>query len=81
MNPPVDLLIQGCQVVCFDPAETIIEDGAIAITGNTITAVGSSACPPVRGPTNASSLSLAFTFCRLCVRKRAKCLLITGSDA
>ena len=46
MNPKVDLLIKGCHVVCFDPAETIIEDGAIAITGNTITWLGKSAEAP-----------------------------------
>ena len=45
------------------------------------TAVGISAGPPARDPTSAPSLSLACTFCRLRVRKRARCLLITGSDA
>jgi cytosine/adenosine deaminase-related metal-dependent hydrolase len=37
---PVDLLITGCQVVCFDQADTIIEDGAIAIDGNSIAWLG-----------------------------------------
>jgi len=46
MNSKVDLLITGCRVVCFDPSETIIEDGAIAITGNTITWLGKSAEAP-----------------------------------
>ena len=45
------------------------------------TAVGISAAPPARAPTSAASFSLACTFCRLRVRKRARCLLITGSDA
>jgi 5-methylthioadenosine/S-adenosylhomocysteine deaminase len=40
---PVDLLITGCYVVCFDPAGTILEDGAIAITGNSIVWLGKAA--------------------------------------
>ncbi|MGC2402819.1 MAG: amidohydrolase family protein, partial [Acidobacteriaceae bacterium] len=35
-----DLLITGCHVVCFDPADTILQDGAIAVTGNKITWLG-----------------------------------------
>src|ERR1700756_3321403 len=46
MNPQVDLLITGCHVVCFDLSETIIEDGAIGVTGNTITWLGKSAEAP-----------------------------------
>jgi 5-methylthioadenosine/S-adenosylhomocysteine deaminase len=38
-----DLLITGCQVVCFDQAGTILEDGAIAITGNSISWLGKAA--------------------------------------
>jgi 5-methylthioadenosine/S-adenosylhomocysteine deaminase len=37
---PIDMLITGCQVVCFDPAGTILENGAIAILGNSIAWVG-----------------------------------------
>jgi len=37
---PADLLITGCQVVCFDPANTVIENGAIAVTGNSIAWLG-----------------------------------------
>ena len=54
MNQPqaVDLLITGCHVVCFDPAGTIVEDGAIAIHGNSIAWIGSAAeakaLPPPR---------------------------------
>ena len=42
MNPEqtADLRITGCHIVCFDDAGTIVEDGAIAITGNTITWIG-----------------------------------------
>ena len=43
--PAVDLLITGCQVVCFDAANTIIGAGAIAITGNSIAWLGSAADP------------------------------------
>jgi len=42
---PVDLLITGCQVVCFDAANTIINDGAIAIVGNSIHWIGSAREP------------------------------------
>jgi 5-methylthioadenosine/S-adenosylhomocysteine deaminase len=48
MNPApaaVDLLITGCQVACFDAANTIIGDGAIAIAGNSIAWLGSAAEP------------------------------------
>ena len=45
-----DLLITGCHVVCFDQANTIIENGAIAIAGNSIAWIGSAAeaLPPAR---------------------------------
>jgi 5-methylthioadenosine/S-adenosylhomocysteine deaminase len=50
MNQPthrnVDLLITGCHVVCFDPAETILEEGAIAIIGNSIAWIGKAADAP-----------------------------------
>ena len=69
--------IPGCQQVQHP--------GAVGPALNTPplnnTAVGISAGPPARDPTSAPSLSLACTFCRLRVRKRARCLLITGSDA
>jgi 5-methylthioadenosine/S-adenosylhomocysteine deaminase len=38
---PIDLLITGCQVVCFDSAGTILADGAIAVAGSKIVWVGS----------------------------------------
>jgi 5-methylthioadenosine/S-adenosylhomocysteine deaminase len=37
---PVDLLIQGGTVVCVDEAFTVIEDGAVAVDGTDIVAVG-----------------------------------------
>jgi 5-methylthioadenosine/S-adenosylhomocysteine deaminase len=37
---PADLLITGGTVITMDPARTIIEDGAVAISGDTIVAVG-----------------------------------------
>jgi 5-methylthioadenosine/S-adenosylhomocysteine deaminase len=37
---PIDLLITECHVVCFDPGETIIERGAIAVRGNRIAWLG-----------------------------------------
>jgi 5-methylthioadenosine/S-adenosylhomocysteine deaminase len=40
LSRPVDLLITGCHVVCFDPANTIIEDGAIGVEGNSIVWLG-----------------------------------------
>jgi 5-methylthioadenosine/S-adenosylhomocysteine deaminase len=40
---PADLLITGCYVVCFDPVGTILEDGAIAVTGNSIAWLGKAA--------------------------------------
>jgi 5-methylthioadenosine/S-adenosylhomocysteine deaminase len=39
----VDLLVSGGSVVSMDPARRIIEDGAVAIKGDTIVAVGSRA--------------------------------------
>ena len=39
----VDLLITGAQVVCFDDADTILADGAIGITGNSIAWLGTAA--------------------------------------
>jgi 5-methylthioadenosine/S-adenosylhomocysteine deaminase len=42
----VDLLITGCHLVCFDPANTIIENGAIAIAGNSIAWLGDAAAAP-----------------------------------
>jgi len=39
-RPTVDLVITGCHLVCFDAAETILENGAIAITGNKIAWLG-----------------------------------------
>ena len=38
---PIDLLITGCSVACFDAVGTVVSDGAIAVTGNRITWVGS----------------------------------------
>jgi 5-methylthioadenosine/S-adenosylhomocysteine deaminase len=38
---PADLVIQGATIVTMDGDERVIEDGAIAITGGTITKVGS----------------------------------------
>lgn len=43
---PADLLITGCQVVCFDQAGTIVEDGAIAIAGNSIAWLGNATDAP-----------------------------------
>jgi 5-methylthioadenosine/S-adenosylhomocysteine deaminase len=40
---PVDLLIQGGTVVCVDDAFTVIEDGAVAVDGTDIVAVGAAA--------------------------------------
>jgi 5-methylthioadenosine/S-adenosylhomocysteine deaminase len=40
MPQPIDLLITSPHIACFDDASTVIEDGAIAITGNTITWLG-----------------------------------------
>ncbi|MEQ1700552.1 MAG: amidohydrolase family protein [Ilumatobacteraceae bacterium] len=37
---PVDLLIRGCQVVTMNADRDIIRDGAVAVHGNTIVAVG-----------------------------------------
>jgi 5-methylthioadenosine/S-adenosylhomocysteine deaminase len=42
---PVDLLITGCHVVCFDEADTIIDNGAIAVVGNSIAWLGNAAGP------------------------------------
>jgi 5-methylthioadenosine/S-adenosylhomocysteine deaminase len=42
---PVDLLITGCHVVCFDKGDTIIDAGAIAIAGNSIAWLGEAAGP------------------------------------
>jgi 5-methylthioadenosine/S-adenosylhomocysteine deaminase len=48
MNPtqPFDLVITGCSVVCFDERGTIIEDGALAIAGNSIAWIGKAAEAP-----------------------------------
>lgn len=40
---PADLLIAGGTVLTMDPNRTVVEDGAVAITGDTIAAVGSRA--------------------------------------
>ncbi|HTB64988.1 MAG TPA: amidohydrolase family protein [Steroidobacteraceae bacterium] len=40
---PVDLLITGCHVVCFDQANTVIDNGAIGILGNSIAWLGNAA--------------------------------------
>src|ERR1035437_589529 len=40
---PVDLLAQGGQAGCVDDAFTVREDGAVAVDGTDIVAVGSSA--------------------------------------
>ena len=40
-----DLLITGCHIVCVDAANTIIDDGAIAIVGNSISWLGKAAGP------------------------------------
>lgn len=40
MPTPVDLLIEGCQVVTMNEQRDIIRDGAVAVTGNTIVDVG-----------------------------------------
>jgi 5-methylthioadenosine/S-adenosylhomocysteine deaminase len=49
MNQPepraFDLLITGCHVVCFDQANTILDNGAIGILGNRIAWLGSAAGP------------------------------------
>jgi 5-methylthioadenosine/S-adenosylhomocysteine deaminase len=37
---PVDLLVAGGLVVTFDPRPRVIEDGAVAIAGDRIAAVG-----------------------------------------
>jgi 5-methylthioadenosine/S-adenosylhomocysteine deaminase len=37
---PVDLLVQGGTVVCVDDAFTVLEDGAVAVDGTDIIAVG-----------------------------------------
>ena len=37
----IDILIDGAAVVTVDPSDRVIENGAIAITGNRITAIGS----------------------------------------
>jgi 5-methylthioadenosine/S-adenosylhomocysteine deaminase len=42
---PVDLLITGCQVVCFDKANTTIDNGAIAVVGNSIAWLGHATDP------------------------------------
>jgi 5-methylthioadenosine/S-adenosylhomocysteine deaminase len=39
----VDLLITGCQVVCFDQANTIIGNGAVGIVGHSIAWLGNAA--------------------------------------
>ncbi|HTC52052.1 MAG TPA: amidohydrolase family protein [Steroidobacteraceae bacterium] len=36
----LDLLLTGCQVVCFDQGNTIIENGALGILGNSIAWLG-----------------------------------------
>jgi 5-methylthioadenosine/S-adenosylhomocysteine deaminase len=41
--PPVDLLITGCHLVCFDQANTIIDNGAIGVLGNSIAWLGNAA--------------------------------------
>src|SRR3984957_5106078 len=43
--PAVDLLITGCQIACFVKADTIINAGAIAITGDSIAWLGDAAGP------------------------------------
>ena len=45
LAPPatVDLLIRGCDVVCLNEADTILRDGAIALSGNRIAWIGASA--------------------------------------
>jgi len=40
---PVDLLIHGALVVTMDAADTVLEDGAVAVKGGEIVAVGPSA--------------------------------------
>ncbi len=37
---PVDLLIAGADLVCLDPAGTVVPDGAIAVSGNRISWIG-----------------------------------------
>jgi len=37
---PVDLLIEGGSIITMDPARRIVRDGAIAVTGDRIVAVG-----------------------------------------
>jgi 5-methylthioadenosine/S-adenosylhomocysteine deaminase len=53
-----DLLITGCRVVCFDKANTILEDGAIAIVGNRIAWIGNAtgALPAAREILHASDM-------------------------
>lgn len=43
--PPVDLLITGCHVVCFDEAGTLIDNGALGIAGDRIAWLGRAAGP------------------------------------
>ncbi len=51
----VDLLISGCHVVCFDEANTIIENGMVGIIGNSIAWLGkaSDRAPVARETLNA----------------------------